>query len=77
MLPGIPMVRAQLALRRADVLLVIGTSGEVSTVHHFVYDALMKYKAYVVDINPEDGLITSNIDLRDTAGRIIPALLAP
>lgn len=64
------------AAQRADVVLVVGTSGIV----HPAASLATTYaqRAFVVEINPEETVLTPSVDvsLRGSAAAIVPALIA-
>jgi NAD-dependent deacetylase len=74
-LPAAVWARAVAAARRADVLIVVGTSGIV----HPAASLATTYasKAFVIEINPEETALTPFVgrSLRGTASSLIPSLL--
>jgi NAD-dependent deacetylase len=77
MLPERAVAAAEDAVRRCDVLLVVGTSAEVYPAAALPAHA-RRSGATVVEINPNATPLSSAADyaLRDAAGVVLPALLA-
>jgi NAD-dependent deacetylase len=75
-LPAGVFERAAAAARRADVVLVVGTSGMVEPAASLATRAPRR-DAFVVEINPEETAITprANVVLRGLASAYVPALL--
>jgi NAD-dependent deacetylase len=75
-LPANVFERAARAAARADVVLVIGTSGMVNPAASLATLA-PKPDALVVEVNPDETAITPRADvaIRDRAARALPALL--
>jgi NAD-dependent deacetylase len=75
-LPAGVFERAAAAARRADVVLVVGTSGMVEPAASLATRAPRR-DAFVVEINPEETAITprANVVLRGLASAYVPALV--
>jgi NAD-dependent deacetylase len=75
-LPAGVFERAAAAARRADVVIVVGTSGMVEPAASLATRAPRR-DAYVVEINPEETAISprANVVLRGPASAYVPALL--
>jgi NAD-dependent deacetylase len=69
--------QAQAALRRAQVMLVVGTSGVVQPAASFALWA-GQFGARLAEINPDPTPLTSHCEfvLRGKAGEVLPALMA-
>lgn len=72
-LPEIALATAHAAARRADVVLVIGTSGVVVPAADLVLQA-QRRGAGVVDVNPEGSAFAADVALRSPAGDVVPRL---
>jgi NAD-dependent deacetylase len=74
-LPAAPWEAAVAAARRAEVLLIVGTSGQVQPAASL--GRLAARDALVVEINPEETPLSAfvRISLRGPAGTVLPALL--
>ena len=75
-LPAAALEAAFEAARRADVMLVVGTSGLVQPAASL---ATKRYtRAYVVEVNPEETALTAHADrsIRARASDVLPALAA-
>lgn len=75
-LPRAALAAAFAAAERAEVMVVVGTSGLVQPAASL---ATKRYtNAYVVEINPEETVLTPQVDLslRAGASAVLPALLA-
>ena len=75
-LPARALEAAFAAARRADVMLVVGTSGLVQPAASLATKRLTR--AYVVEINPEETALTAHVDrsLRARASDVLPLLAA-
>jgi NAD-dependent deacetylase len=75
-LPAAVWQRAAQAAQRADVVLVVGTSGIVYPAASLA--TTFAQRAFVVEVNPEETAITGAVDasLRGPAATILPALVA-
>jgi len=75
-LPAGALERAFDAARRADVMLVVGTSGLVQPAASLATKRLTG--AYVVEVNPEETALTAHADasLRARASDVLPQLVA-
>jgi NAD-dependent deacetylase len=73
-LPAAIWQRAAAAARRADVILVVGTSGIVQPAASL---ATASQSAFVIEVNPEETALTPYVDrsLRGPAATILPALV--
>jgi NAD-dependent deacetylase len=74
-LPPDVLERAIDAARRADLMLVVGTSGLVQPAASL---ATKRYtSAYVVEINPEETALTAHVDrsIRARASDVLPDLV--
>jgi NAD-dependent deacetylase len=74
-LPSDVLERAIEAARRADLMLVVGTSGLVQPAASL---ATKRYtRAYVVEINPEETALTAHVDrsIRARASDVLPELV--
>jgi NAD-dependent deacetylase len=76
-LPEDALARAEDAAHRCDVLLVVGTSGEVYPAAALPHHAKAG-GARVVEINPDDSALSAHADdrIRAPAGIALPALVA-
>lgn len=76
MLPPAALDRAWTLAEGCDVMLVVGTSGQVYPAAELPRLA-KRAGAYVVEVNPEPGGITpvADVFLRGTAGTVLPLLL--
>ena len=76
-LPREALARAEDAVSRCDILLVIGTSAEVYPAAALPHEVLRRGKI-VVEINPDDTPLTSSASyvLRGAAGALVPQLAA-
>ncbi len=77
MLPQREWFRAQAAMLAADVVIVVGTSGEVYPAAGLI-DLAHDQGARVIVVNPEPtpAAAIADADLRGTAGAVIPELLS-
>ena len=73
-LPAAALDAALDAARRADAVLVVGTSGVVHPAAGFV-EVARRQGARVVDVNPAATEITADVALRMPAGEALPLLL--
>ncbi|HEX3549490.1 MAG TPA: NAD-dependent deacylase [Candidatus Elarobacter sp.] len=75
-LPARALEAAFAAARRAEVMLVVGTSGLVQPAASLATKRLTG--AYVVEINPEETALTAHVDLslRARASDVLPGLVA-
>lgn len=75
-LPQSALAEAHRAIRRADVCLVVGTSGVVVPAAHLPYEA-KSAGAFVIEINPVESAITAIADLwlAAPAGEILPRIM--
>lgn len=67
------------AAGKSDVMLVIGTTGEVMPASFLPYTAKEKNKATIIEVNPDESLYThkiTDIFLKGKAGEILPELTA-
>jgi len=65
------------AAEKSDVMLLIGTTGEVMPASFLPYTAKEKNKATIIEINPDESLYTpkiTDIFLKGKAGEILPEL---
>jgi NAD-dependent protein deacetylase/lipoamidase len=65
------------AAAKADVMLLIGTTGEVMPASFLPYTAKEKNKATIIEVNPDESLYTpkiTDIFLKGKAGEILPLL---
>lgn len=67
--------RSLQAVRSAQVVLVIGTSGVVWPAVGFIRDARER-GAMVIDVNPDGSTVASHIAIAQRAGDVIPLLLS-
>lgn len=76
-LPSASVDHAYAAVRHAEVMLVIGTSGLVSTAANLAYEA-KAHGAIIIEINPEDSGSTpiAEVWLQAPSGEVLPRLLA-
>ena len=74
-LPGEVLAAAFAAASRADLMLVVGTSGMVQPAASLA--TKRNTPAYVVEINPEDTALTPHVDrsIRARASDVLPALV--
>jgi NAD-dependent deacetylase len=77
MLPADQLSRAQEMLARADVVLVIGTSGLVSPAAEMPVTA-KHHGAVIIEINPDTSMISRIADLKleGASGQILPRMVA-
>lgn len=63
-------------LRKTDLILIIGTSGQV-TVPVYLAQEAMRAGAFSIEINPEESTLTDSVDisLRGKSGEILPRLV--
>lgn len=65
------------AAEKSDVMLLIGTTGEVMPASFLPYTAKEKNKATIIEVNPDESLYTpkiTDIFLKGKAGEILPQL---
>jgi len=65
------------AAAKSDVMLLIGTTGEVMPASFLPYTAKEKNKATIIEVNPDESLYTpkiTDIFLKGKAGEILPQL---
>ena len=74
-LPAAAIEAALDAARRADVTLVIGTSGVVYPAAGFI-EIARRHGARVVNVDPDPGEVEADVSLRLPAGEAVPQLLA-
>lgn len=75
MLPEDAVTRAAEAARRADAVLVIGTSGVVYPAAGFI-EMARAAGAKVVDVNPDRSALRVDVSVRLPAGEAVPEVLA-
>lgn len=66
------------AAEKSDVMLLIGTTGEVMPASFLPYTAKEKNKATIIEVNPDESLYTpkiTDIFLKGKAGEILPELV--
>jgi NAD-dependent deacetylase len=70
--------KAFVAAEKAEVLLLVGTTGEIMPAAYLPYIAKEKNNAMIIEVNPEESLYTSKVTdvfLKGKAGEILPRLL--
>lgn len=74
-LPREVFLRALLEARRAQVVLVVGTSGVVMPAAGLIEMASVR-SSIVIDVNPDDNAVVANLKIRGQASAVLPCLLA-
>ncbi len=65
------------AVEKSDVMLLVGTTGEVMPAAMLPYTAKKKNNATIIEVNPEESLYTpeiTDIFLKGRAGEVLPKL---
>jgi len=78
MIPAEVSEKAFITAEKAEVLLMVGTTGEIFPAAHLPYTAKQENNAVIIEINPQKSLYTSKVTdifLQGKAGKILPQLL--
>jgi NAD-dependent deacetylase len=78
MVPAAVSEKAFITAEKAEVLLMVGTTGEILPAAHLPYTAKEENNAVIIEVNPQKSLYTSKVTdifLQGKAGEILPQLL--